>query len=240
MTFKAKTITDNPISEAEVCPAEPMAPETPVYVKEILSFRFLVWAFFLCGALGVLIEGVFCLFYYGHWETHVTTYLSWCNALYGVGAVLYFTMAAKMDNVSLVRKVVIMTLASTLLELLTGLLCLYGIGMRAWDYYDTRFNFLGLIAPLYSLGWALPALTVCLTYRKAGTAAAKLKSRFWKKAAVVLCIVLSADILLAAACMTKWSARHYGRPSLQPTIIDQLAPDEWMEQRFIEWRFSDF
>jgi len=189
--------------------------------------------------LGVLIEGVFCIFFYGHWETHVTTFFGWYNALYSVGAVLYFFMAARMDHAALWKKVLAMTLVSTLLELLAGLLILRGLGMRAWDYNDTRFNFMGLIAPLYSLGWAIPALFVSLTYRKAGTSAAKLKSSFWKKAAVVLCILISADLLLAAVCMSRWSIRHYSGVSERPLLIERIASDDWMASRFVEWRFIE-
>jgi len=238
MTVNSQIITEKMIPVSQPVNGTEVQ-ETPVYVKEILSFRFLVWAFFLFGILGVLIEGVFCIFFYGHWETHVTTFFGWYNALYSVGAVLYFFMAARMDHAALWKKVLAMTLVSTLLELLAGLLILRGLGMRAWDYNDTRFNFMGLIAPLYSLGWAIPALFVSLTYRKAGTSAAKLKSSFWKKAAVVLCILISADLLLAAVCMSRWSIRHYSGVSERPLLIERIASDDWMASRFVEWRFIE-
>lgn len=234
--MESEEITKN---AAQAAAAEAQKEDRPVYVKEILSFRFMVWAFFLMGVIGVLIEGVFCVFFYGHWETHVTSVFLWHNALYGVGAVLFFGMAAKLDRMNIVLKSVIMMLAATILELLAGFLILYGLGMRAWNYFDTPYHFMGLIAPRYALGWGVIAFAVCLIYRPVGTAAAKLKSKVWKGIAVGLFVIMGTDAVLASMCMARWSQRHYGGHSGRPTAIDRLASDEWMKEWFIEWKFDD-
>lgn len=49
-------------------------------------------------------------------------------------------------------------LATTLLELVTGLFFINNFGIRLWDYSDNRLNYRGIICPLYSFFWGLFSL----------------------------------------------------------------------------------
>ncbi len=91
-----------------------------------------LFCLFLAGSvLGVLIEGIFCLISKGHWETHVVSVIAPYNILYGLGAVLFYVGAVKLQHKPLAVQIAIMTFLGTVLELVCGLLLRYGLGMRA-------------------------------------------------------------------------------------------------------------
>ncbi len=49
------------------------------------------------------------------------------------------------------------------------------------------------------------------------------------------------NIILMSMYLTRWSERHYGIPAqteLQ-AIIDEDAPDDYMQSKFMEWEFLD-
>lgn len=72
--------------------------------------------------------------------------------IYGLGAVALFFIW-QMD-VPLLWKVVLISLAPTLLELIAGISLLKIFGVRLWDYFDCRFHLNGVICLQYSLLWA--------------------------------------------------------------------------------------
>lgn len=91
-----------------------------------------LFCLFLAGSvLGVLIEGIFCLISKGHWETHVVSVIAPYNILYGLGAVLFYVGAVKLQHKPLAVQIAIMTFLGAVLELVCGLLLRYGLGMRA-------------------------------------------------------------------------------------------------------------
>ncbi len=82
--------------------------------------------------------------------------------LYGVGLCLLFLIASMEPYLPAVapvwRKLLlffIMALAMTLIEYVTGLLCLYVLKVRLWDYSSEWANLQGLICPRFSAFWAI-------------------------------------------------------------------------------------
>ena len=67
----------------------------------------------------------------------------------------------------------------------------------------------------------------------------KLKGRKWNIACVVFTVVLAVDLMLTGVAMVRWSERHYGISPIFKIAkqFDMLAPDEWMQTRFMEWKF---
>jgi len=206
-----------------------------------VCFDKLFWIFFVACILGVLIEGMFCLITQGRWETHVLTVWGWFNFVYGFGAVGFYIMAAKFNMPSLVLKVFIMTLIATLLELFFGMVVKYGFGMMAWDYSDQWLNVQGLICPLFSLAWAIPAFLMCIGYKKLSRLLDPLCKPQIHVIAVILCVLLMIDFVAAMLCVYRWSGRHYGVEAKTQLgyLIDRLAPDDWMSKRFVEWKFIE-
>ena len=210
-------------------------------LKPRISFDKLFWVFVIGCISGVIVEGLFCLIQKGHWESHVVSVWGWFNLLYGAGAVGFYVGAAKMCKKPIWLQVFIMTMTATLIELICGMILKYGIGMKAWDYSNQFLNLDGLICPSFMLVWAAMALTVCILFRFFDSFLARLEQRKIHIFAVLFSIILCLNFIMTAFSIVRWSERHYGLPncSLIDTILDTAADDNWMGERFIEWRFID-
>ncbi len=201
-----------------------------------------LFCLFLAGSvLGVLIEGLFCLISKGHWETHVVSVLAPYNILYGLGAVLFYVGAVKLQYKPLAVQIAIMTSLATVLELVCGLFLRYGLGMRAWNYSNSFLNYKGIICLGFSAAWGFAAFV----FSKLSPHIQILLKRCSGKTCQVVCTVLSLivalDLCMTGTSIFRWSERHYGIPA-QTEIqkeLDEEAPDEWMQKRFVEWKFLD-
>lgn len=55
-------------------------------------------------------------------------------------------------------------------------------------------------------------------------------------------LVLKATFLMnTTSAIFRWADRHYGSQTLNAydKWVDSEAPDDWMKEHFIEWRFID-
>ena len=59
-----------------------------------------------------------------------------------------------------VAMLLIMVATMTVIELITGYIFIIRLNMRLWDYTDNRFNFHGIICPLYTFFWGI----ICAIY----------------------------------------------------------------------------
>lgn len=209
--------------------------------EKAITYTKLFWLFIVGSVAGVIIEGLFCLIAKGHWETHVVSILAPYNILYGMGLVVFYIGAVKLQHKPLAVQIIVMTAFATALELLCGLLLRYGLGMRAWDYSHSFLNYKGIICLGFSAAWGVGAYAFA---RLAPHIEALLKhytKRPWKAACTVLSLVIVLDLCMTGASILRWSERHYGIPvqTEMQKELDIEAPDAWMQQRFVEWRFLD-
>lgn len=201
-----------------------------------------VFLIFLFGSIaGFILEGTFCFITKGRWESHVVSVFAPYNILYGLGAALFYIGAAKTKRTHTVLRVIIMTAAATVLELTCGALLRYALGMRAWNYSGRFLNFKGMICFSFSVYWGIAALGFCKLYPFISRALCRCNGKAFKVVCAVLTVFIALDLLFTGLCIFRWSERHYGF-NAKTTVereIDELAPDEWMKNRFIEWRFID-
>jgi uncharacterized membrane protein len=61
-------------------------------------------------------------------------------------------------NIGLIYKLILMFVVPTLIEFLTGYLYLKIKKVYLWTYFHQKFNFMGLVCPLFSLFWFLISL----------------------------------------------------------------------------------
>lgn len=204
-----------------------------------ITYSKLFWLFLLGSVAGVIIEGVFCLIKKGHWESHVVSVFGAFNILYGFGAVIYYVGAVKLREKYILVRVLSMTIMATIMELSGGLLLRYGLGMRAWNYDHNFLNYKGIICLSFSMAWGIVAYLMCKVYPYINRLLDIFQGKYWKRASIVLSMIMVVDILFTCIFIVRWSERHYGIPSNSNFIkvIDIEAPDDWMQSRFIEWRF---
>ncbi len=76
--------------------------------------------------------------------------------IYGFGFVfLYFF---SLPDISLGYRILLFFCGTTILELVTGEIFLRFFSMRLWDYSDRKFNYKGLVCPLFSIYWTILSL----------------------------------------------------------------------------------
>ncbi len=207
--------------------------------KKKLYYSDCFWLFLFGSIMGVIIEGVFTYFMTGHWESHVVSVWGWFNILYGAGAAGFYAGAVKLQDKPMRTRVFVMALIATSLELLCGLILKFILGMKAWDYSHNFLNIGGMVCLKFSLIWALFAFLVCLSMPKLTVFLAKLRTKKYKIASIVLSVVLAVNFAMTAVVLIRWSDRHYGYAvdSQIEQQIDSFANDEWMQNRFVEWKF---
>lgn len=55
-----------------------------------IVYQEIFWLFMLGNVLGVIVEGLWCLFRYGEWQTHVVALWGPFNIVYGIGIALFY------------------------------------------------------------------------------------------------------------------------------------------------------
>ena len=209
--------------------------------KDAITYTKLFWLFLAGSVAGVIVEGTFCLIAKGHWETHVVSVMAPYNLLYGLGVVLFYVGAVKLQHRPLALQIAIMTAFATTLELLCGLLLRYGLGMRAWDYSHSFMNYKGIICLGFSAAWGSAAFVFAKLSPRIEAALTHCTGKPWRVACTALSLVIVLDLCMTGTSILRWSERHYGIPAQteMQKELDTEAPDDWMQSRFVEWSFLD-
>lgn len=209
---------------------------------QLITYQKLFWIFMAGNILGVIIEGIFCVIHYGHWETHTVTIWGPFCLLYGIGAVLFFIGAVCLEKKSKVIQFIVFSVAATIVEFVCGVLLKYGLRMKAWDYSNEFLNFKGLICLKFTLVWGIAGVIFsAFCINPLNIIFAKMTNVVWKYACTFASIFMAVNLLSTAACIARWSDRHFG--AVPHNRIEQLIDEKWndekMEQRFCEWRFIE-
>lgn len=207
-----------------------------------IVYADLFWLFMAGSLLGVLIEGVFCVFHYGRWETHTVAVWGPFCIIYGIGAVVLYIGAILLRGKNRIVQFAIFAVAATVVEYLCGALLKYGLNMRAWDYSRAFLNVDGLICPTFTIGWGVAGLAFsewCVPTLR--TLLTKMNGVGWNIACICLSVFMTVNLLVTSVCIFRWSQRHQGiapRNSIEQ-YIDETWDDNRMQTRFCEWRFIE-
>ena len=107
---------------------------------------------------------------YGLVEVLIRGYTHWTMVLTGgiIFSVLY-QINLKMENSNLFLRCLIGCMIITAAEFTVGCIVNIDLGMGVWDYSGQKYNVMGQICPLYSLGWffiCLPASGISFLLRR--------------------------------------------------------------------------
>lgn len=208
--------------------------------KKMVRYFDLFWLFMIGSLLGVLIEGVFCLFIHGHWETHTVAVWGPFCIIYGIGAVILYIGAILMKDKSYVLQFFVFAVVITVVEYLCGALLKYGLYMQAWDYSKRFLNIDGLVCPAFSIGWGIAGVAFskwCVPILR--RLFSKMNGLMWNIFCIGLSVFMAVNLLITSVCIVRWSQRQQGvlpRNSME-RYIDEIWYDNRMQKRFCEWRF---
>lgn len=202
----------------------------------------LFWLFMSGSLFGALIEGIFCYFRYGHWETHTVAVWGPFCIIYGIGAVILYIGAVRMRGRGRIYQFTMFAVSATVVEYLCGAVLKYGLHMRAWDYSKKFMNIDGLVCLKFSVIWGLGGVLFarwCVPVLK--RIFIKMKGKKWNTACIVLSIFMAVNLSVTAACISRWAGRHEKilPQNVIERYIDKIWGDDRMQKRFCEWRFLD-
>ena len=195
------------------------------------------WLFFFGSLLGVLMEGVYCKFVHGAWETHVVSIWGPFCILYGIGAVAFYVGNVVWEDKKKWQKFLLFGCLGSGLEVIAGAILEFGLGMYAWDYSEQFMNFRGYVSLSMTAAWGALGLLFSFAIPHIDTVYAFMQTHAWHIAYVILSIFLAIDLAFTALCLVRWADRKYDIPPLTKLeqYIDEKYDDNFMQNRFIEW-----
>ena len=204
-----------------------------------ITYSKLFWLYIAGSLSGTGLEGVFCVFKYGHWETHVVSLLGPFCIIYGIGAVGCYVGYTILYRKSKWIQFTLYVLMGFSLELLCGLLLEFGLSMRAWNYSNHFFNIRGHVSLQMSLVWGIVGMAFSIIVPYIEVVLSKAEKKTWKVGCAIFTAIMAVDILLTSAAICRWSGRHFDIPpsNVLEQTIDQRYNDEFMKKRFCEWQF---
>lgn len=129
-------------------------------------FLTLAFLFFIGSVTGWVIELFFRRFFSKANPDHKWINPGFCVGpyipLYGIGLCFLYLVAMAETYLPIEQAIwskvllfAIMAILMTLIEYITGLICLYVLKVRLWDYSGEWANLQGIICPKFSVAWAV-------------------------------------------------------------------------------------
>ncbi len=128
--------------------------------------------------------------------------------VFGFGGLIIHLLYLPLGAVPYAVALVVMTLAVTLLELITGLLMHRVFGLMLWDYSEHRYNLGGYICPRFSLYWLGLAVVVTRVLRPVLLElSALLSPRASNALATVFVLYLALDAAGSSSALWRFASR---------------------------------
>lgn len=209
------------------------------FARSRVTYTRMFWLFMLSSFAGVLLEGLFCLFRYGHWETHVVSLWGPFCIIYGIGAVGCYMGHALLGQKKKWVQFMAYSFVGFFVELICGSALEYGLSMRAWDYSQHYMNIHGHVSMQMTMAWGFIGIVFSQLAPWLDEMLSLLENRTMDMACTALSVFMAVDLFMTAAAVGRWSRRHFEIPASggMDLWIDENYPDEFMEKRFCEWRF---
>ncbi|XCP86765.1 putative ABC transporter permease [Roseburia hominis] len=206
-----------------------------------ISYAKMFWLFIFGSILGVVLEGIFCWIRYGRWETHVVSVWGPFCILYGFGAVGFYLCHARLHYKKWWIQFLIYCTIGFGIELICGCLLEFGLHMRAWDYSSHFMNIRGHVSLKMTIVWGIVGIAFSQITPYIDKALNKLNSDGLKILSYIITIFMLVNLVVTAAAVWRWKDRHYNvlPQNRLEEFLDQNYDDNFMAERFCEWRFLD-
>lgn len=208
-----------------------------------LTFYKMFWVFFIGCFAGVVIEVIWCVIKYGHYESRVGLIYGPFNLVYGLGALGLTVCLYQYRNRSKFNAFIGGFVVGSVLEYFCSWFQETVFGSTSWDYSEFPFNINGRICLLYSLFWGvLGILWIKQLYPIMAEWILKIPNRVGKALTWALLAFMIFDSVATGVTVLRWSQRvkAYQPPkNVLEQYIDAHYPDERMERIFANLSFKD-
>lgn len=210
--------------------------------KKYLTYQNMFWLFMIGNVVGCLLEGIWTVYKFGRWESHVNTVWGPFCLIYGLGTVSFYIMSAFVHKKNIIIKFLVFALVSDAIEYCCAWLIEDGLGMRAWTYKTQACNLQGRISLQITLIWGIIGIVFYyLLVPRINGLFERMEGRFWDISCVILTVFMVINMTLTVFCMVRWSNRHNGKAATNgiERTLDEYYDDQWMMKKFCEWWFID-
>lgn len=178
---------------------------------------------------------------YGHWETHVVSVWGPFCILYGFGTVGFYLCCAGLYRKKIWVQFLVYCTIGFGIELICGCILEFGLHMRAWDYSVHFMNIRGHVSLKMTMAWGVLGIAFLQIAPYIDKSLNKLNNNGLKILSYILTIFMLVNLIVTAAAVWRWKDRHFDVPAQNQLeeFLDQNYDDNFMAERFYEWRFLD-
>lgn len=209
--------------------------------KSKITYSKLFWIFMLGSLAGFALEGLWCIFKTGAWESHSSTVIGPFCIIYGFGAVVVYLISTWMNGRRLPLQFILFSVAGALVEYFGSLFQEVVFGSVSWDYSDHFMNISGRVSLQMALIWGvLGVFFVRHVFPLLVRFFGKKRHRIWKMVCVLLSVFMAVNLLLSAAAVMRWSERitkNIFPDNAFEQFLDENYDNETMKQIYPNMRF---
>ncbi len=205
------------------------------------TFYKLFWVFFIGSFAGVIIESIYCIIQYGHYESRVGLLYGPFNLVYGVGALVLSAFLYKYRNRSKIYSFIGGFIVGSVVEYLCSYFQELLFNSTSWDYSNIPFNINGRICLIYSIFWGILGIFwIKDIYPFLSELILKIPNKIGKKLTIFLLIFMLLNTLITGVVVNRWKNRTDGVAcnNIIDKTIDDLYPDERMQKIFANLTFK--
>lgn len=191
-----------------------------------LNFYKLFWIFFISSITGYVVETIFCFVTLGYIESRQGLIYGPFSPVYGLGAVIMVVFLKRLEK----RRDILVFAGSAVIggafEFLCSFLQEKAFGTVSWDYSQEAYSIGGRTSLLYMFFWGILGLfLIKVVYPAMSRFVERIPNRSGQVITWILICLMSLNMLVSAAAVTRWSQRSDG-------IAPQNSIAEYLDSRY--------
>lgn len=183
------------------------APKRAVHI----NFTMIFWLFVIGSVFGFLLEGLWCVFQSGHWESHSSLVWGTFCTVYGFGAVAVYLLADLLRAKNILLQSAAFMLSGALVEYFTSWIQEFCFGSTSWDYSGHFLNIGGRVSLQMTLLWGVLGIAFTkLLYPLLRKLFSHHPPKLWRVITLVCAVFMVVNTTVSYAAVLRWSQRQAG------------------------------
>ena len=209
--------------------------------KSEITYSKMFWIFLLGSIAGFVLEGLWCIFKTGTWESHSSTIIGPFCIIYGFGAVVVYLISIRIKSRGLPLQFILFSVAAAIVEYFGSLFQQIVFGSVSWDYSDHFMNISGRVSLRMALIWGvLGIFFVRFLFPVLVRFFGKIRHRIWKVVCTLLSVFMAVNLFLSATAIIRWRERvtkNILPDNAFEQFLDETYDNETMKQNYPNMKF---
>lgn len=198
-----------------------------------MTFSVFVWIFTIGSVLGYVLETLFCLVVEGRIMSRQGMLYGPFSQVYGFGAIALVLLLQPLVKKGSFHVFIGGALVGGIFEYGMSYVQEFAFGTVSWDYSNLPLSIGGRTSIMYMFFWGiLSVLFFKFVFPLFLLAIKRIPPKPRRSFAILLTVVLGANLLLSAAAVSRWTSRQHGQPAanILDITMDTYYPDEFMRE----------